>query len=93
MTNREKAELTYKAIQERKMRKANQKLISDVKKVIGKNSNGFKLEYKFKRSYLGEIYWETRKDIELSETHNKRWGIEVIGNIYENPELLEGDSQ
>lgn len=32
MTNREKAELTYKAIQERKMRKANQKLISDVKK-------------------------------------------------------------
>ena len=63
-----------------------------IQKVIW-NSNGFKLEYKFKRSYLGEIYWETRKDIELSETHNKRWGIEVIGNIYENPDLLEGDSQ
>nr|DAU44840.1 MAG TPA: hypothetical protein [Caudoviricetes sp.] len=35
MTNREKVELTYRAIQERKMRKANKKLISDVKKVIG----------------------------------------------------------
>lgn len=35
MTNREKSELTYRAIQERKMRKANKKLISDVKKVIG----------------------------------------------------------
>lgn len=35
MTNREKAELAYKAIQERKMRKANQKLISGIKKVIG----------------------------------------------------------
>lgn len=63
-----------------------------IQKVIW-NNNGFKLEYKFKRSYLGESYWEIRKDIELSETHNKRWGIEVIGNIYKNPELLEGDSQ
>lgn len=63
-----------------------------IQKVIW-NNNGFKLEYKFKRSYLGESYWEIRKDIELSETHNKRWGIEVIGNIYENPEFLEGDSQ
>lgn len=35
MTNKEKAELTYRTIQERKMRKANKKLISDVKKVIG----------------------------------------------------------
>lgn len=35
MNNREKAELTYRTIQERKMRKANKKLISDVKKVIG----------------------------------------------------------
>jgi hypothetical protein len=35
VTNREKAELTYRAIQERKMRKANKKLISDIKKVIG----------------------------------------------------------
>ena len=35
MTNREKAELTYRAILERKMRKANKKLISDIKKVIG----------------------------------------------------------
>ena len=35
MTNREKTELTYRVIQERKMRKANQKLISGIKKVIG----------------------------------------------------------
>lgn len=34
MTNREKAELTYRAIQERKMRKANKKLISDVSKYL-----------------------------------------------------------
>lgn len=53
-----------------------------IQKVIWHN-NGFKLEYKFKRSYRGESYWETRKDIELSETNNKRWGIKVIGNIYE----------
>lgn len=59
-----------------------------IQKVIW-NNNGFKLEYKFKRSYLGESYWEIRKDIELSETHNKRWGIKVIGNIYESPELLK----
>ncbi|MDU4728109.1 YopX family protein [Clostridium sp.] len=59
-----------------------------IQKVIWHN-NGFKLEYKFKRSYRGESYWETRKDIELSETNNKRWGIKVIGNIYENPELLK----
>jgi uncharacterized phage protein (TIGR01671 family) len=59
-----------------------------IQKVIWHN-NGFKLEYKFKRLYRGESYWETRKDIELSETNNKRWGIKVIGNIYENPELLK----
>ena len=59
-----------------------------IQKVIWHN-NGFKLEYKFKRSYRGESYWETRKDIELSESNDKRWGIEVIGNIYENPELLK----
>lgn len=52
-------------------------------------NNGFKLMFKFKRKYQGEEYWETTKDIELDSSDDKRWGYEVIGNIYENPELLE----
>nr|WP_302597838.1 YopX family protein [uncultured Cellulosilyticum sp.] len=58
------------------------------KKVIWHN-NGFKLQYKYKKSYQGEIYWSTNKDIELNGTSDKRWGVEVIGNIFENLELLK----
>lgn len=53
------------------------------------NDSGFKLMFKFKRTYQGEEYWETRKDISLNGSDDKRWGCEVVGNIYENPTLLE----
>lgn len=51
--------------------------------------NGFKLMFKFKRTYQGESYTETRKDISLNGSNDKRWGCEVIGNIYKKPELLK----
>ena len=53
------------------------------------NDSGFKLMFKFKRTYQGEEYWETRKDISLNGSNDKRWGCEVVGNIYENSTLLE----
>ncbi|EES48643.1 hypothetical protein FC839_18145 [Clostridium botulinum] len=52
------------------------------------NSSGFVFEYKFKRIYQGEIYIDTNY-IRLGDTSSKRWGGEVIGNIYENPNLLK----
>lgn len=51
--------------------------------------NGFKLMFKFKRTYQGESYTETRKDISLNGSNDKRWGCKVIGNIYEDPNLLK----
>lgn len=50
--------------------------------------NGFKREYTFKRTYLGESYFETRS-FDIGNSSHRNWGHEVIGNIYENPELLE----
>lgn len=50
--------------------------------------NGFKLRYDFERKYQGEKYMD-KTFIELVNTEDKRWGFEVIGNIYENPELLK----
>ncbi len=52
------------------------------------NSSGLVFEYKFKRIYQGEIYIDTNY-IRLGDTSSKRWGGEVIGNIYKNPELLK----
>lgn len=50
--------------------------------------NGFKREYTFKRTYLGESYFETRS-FDIGDSSHRNWGYEVIGNIYENEELLE----
>ena len=50
--------------------------------------NGFMLQYTFERKYQGEKYKETTY-LELGRTDDWRWGCEVIGNIYENKELLE----
>ena len=58
-----------------------------IKKVVWKH-NGFKLEYTFKRKYEGEEYKETTC-LEMGHTDDRRWGCEVIGNIFENRELLE----
>lgn len=52
------------------------------------NDNGFKSLYISYRIYQGEKYTEEVYG-NLGDTESRRWGIEVIGNIYENPELLE----
>lgn len=50
--------------------------------------NGFKRKYTFERTFQGESYFETRI-LEIGDSSNRNWGYKVIGNIYENPELLE----
>lgn len=50
--------------------------------------NGWKGHYRFKKTYQGESYID-EEYLELRQTDCKRWGVEVIGNVYENPELLE----
>lgn len=58
-----------------------------IQTIIWEN-NGFKREYTFKRTYLGESYFETRS-FDIGDSSHRNWGYEVIGNIYENKELLE----
>lgn len=47
------------------------------------HDNGFKLEYKFTRKYQGEEYTDTNY-LPIYQDYYL-----VIGNIYENPELLK----
>lgn len=58
------------------------------KQVVVWKDEGFKLKFTFSKTYQGEKYTETVY-LELGDTSSQRWGDEVIGNIYENPELLE----
>lgn len=58
------------------------------KQLVIWHNNGFKLKFTYSRTYQGEPYTETTY-LELGDTSSRRWGDEVIGNIYENPELLE----
>ncbi|WP_304341104.1 YopX family protein [Metaclostridioides mangenotii] len=52
--------------------------------------NGFKYKYRFKRSYKDEGSWIETKFLEIGrETEDRRWGVEVVGNIFENPEMVE----
>ena len=52
--------------------------------------NGFKYKYGFKRSYKGEGSWIETTFPEIGrDTEDKRWGVEVVGNIFENPEMAE----
>lgn len=58
-----------------------------IKLVVWKD-NGFKAKYTFKRRYQGEE-WNEHSFTDLRDTESKRWGVEIIGNIYENKDLLE----
>lgn len=49
--------------------------------------DGFKGLYTYRRKYQGEYYTGTTY-LELNDTSSRRWGVEVIGNIYENKELM-----
>lgn len=54
----------------------------DLHQVIWKD-NGFKFLYEFNiRGY------DEKTILDLGDTSSRRWGVEVIGNIYKNPELL-----
>ena len=57
------------------------------RKVVIWEDNGFKLKYTYTRKYQGEPYTETRY-LELGDTSSKRWGGKVIGNIYQDKDLL-----
>lgn len=59
-----------------------------IKEVVWKD-NGFKMKYTYERTYCGEKYTETNY-LEMGPTSDERWGGKVIGNIFENPELLMG---
>lgn len=50
--------------------------------------NGFKRKYTFERTYQGESYFETRI-LDMGDSSNRNWGYKVIGNVYENKNLLE----
>lgn len=58
------------------------------KQVVVWHNNGYKLKFTFSGVYRGDRYTET-KYLELGDTSSRRWGDEVLGNIYENPELLK----
>jgi uncharacterized phage protein (TIGR01671 family) len=58
-----------------------------VRYVIWKD-NSWKYCLKVKRNYRGESYIETLYN-DIGDTKSKRFGDKVIGNIYENPELLK----
>ena len=58
-----------------------------IKLVVWKD-NGFKAKYTFKRRYQGEE-WSEHSFTDLGDTESRRWGVEIIGNIYENKEILE----
>lgn len=57
-------------------------------KLVIWEDNGFKSKYTFKRRYQGEEWFEN-SITDLGDTQSRRWGVEVIGNIYENEDLLE----
>lgn len=58
--------------------------------VVVWHDNGFKYKYKFKRSYKGEGSWIETQFLEIGrETEDRRWGDKVVGNIFENPEMVE----
>ncbi|WP_315168709.1 YopX family protein [Metaclostridioides mangenotii] len=58
--------------------------------VVVWHDNGFKYKYKFKKSYKDEGSWIETKFLEIGRsTEDKRWGDEVVGNIFENPEMVE----
>ena len=57
------------------------------RKVVVWKDNGFKFKYTYTRKYQGEPYTETTY-LELRDTSSNRWGGKVIGNIYQDKDLL-----
>lgn len=53
------------------------------------HDDGFRLMFKFRRVYQGQEYWETRKDIPLSGSSDKRFGYKVVGNIFEKIKMYK----
>lgn len=58
-----------------------------VRQVVWKD-NSWKYYWKVKKTYQGESYLENIYNT-MGETSSKRFGDEIIGNIYENPNLLK----
>lgn len=58
-----------------------------IKTIVWKD-DGFKSLYVSHRTYQGEAYTEDVYN-KLRKTEDRRWGVEVLGNIHDNAELLE----
>ncbi|WP_404988113.1 YopX family protein [Clostridium culturomicium] len=59
-----------------------------IKEVVWKD-NSWMYKMKVNKKYQGEAYVEIVYS-SMGDTSHRNFGDEIIGNIYENPELLEG---
>lgn len=71
------------------LRDKNSKLIfeGDIIKLYGKN---YKVIFEKRAAYFG-LFISKNETYRLNDIHTLTSEIEIIGNIYENPELLEGN--
>lgn len=66
------------------------KLKKQTKKDIPLNHLGWMVELGIQKLSLAEIFYNLQENYSIKKREDQNW-VEVIGNIYENPELLNKD--